>query len=119
MGKPRRTSPLWHVPDRLWASISDILEHYEPQKRRGTRGRPGVDRRRILDGIIFQLRTGCPWNRIPPAYGNDATIHRYFRMWSDAGILERIWRVLVAESPELAKFWTPLGDTAPEREGPG
>ena len=117
MGRARRSPALWHVPDRLWTRINQILERHEPEKLEGTRGRPRIDRRRILDGIIFQLRTGCPWNRIPPIYGSDATMHRYFRSWSDSGTFEMIWRVLVEESPDLAQFWPPPGGSALKGDG--
>jgi putative transposase len=98
---------MWHVPDELWRRIEAMIESQESGKPKLSRGRPRVDRRRILDGIIFRLRTRCRWNLIPPVYGNDSTLHRYFRLWSQSGVLESIWRVLVEHSPEMADLWTP------------
>jgi putative transposase len=119
MGRTPRAPTLWHVPDRLWSRIDQVLESHEPKKSQGTRGRPRVDRRRILDGIIFQLRTGCQWNHIPPIYGSDSTIHRYFRIWSESGVLAKIWEVLVVDSPELAKVWAPPTNGPAKGDGPG
>ena len=98
---------MWHVPDDLWTRIEALIESTEPGRAKVSRGRPRVDRRRILDGIIFRLRTGCRWSLIPPVYGSDSTLHRYFRLWSQSGVLDRIWAVLVEHSPEMAGLWTP------------
>jgi hypothetical protein len=53
---------IWHVSDQLWEKIDPILAEHDPPKRTG---RPRADRRAVLDAIIFRLRTGCQWNRIP------------------------------------------------------
>lgn len=118
MRKNSRGPTLWHVPDDLWIRIAPLLGGQEPAKGKATRGRPRVDQRRILDGIIFRLRTGCQWNLIPPVYGSDSTLHRYFRMWTRSGVFERVWRVLVEQSPELADLWTPPADGSGNGENP-
>ena len=64
-------------------------------------GRKRVHPRRILDGIIFRMRTGCHWNRLPKELGDDSTIHRTFQRCVELGLLERIWAVLVEECEEL------------------
>ena len=98
---------LWHVPDTLWTRIEAILDSEDGEKAKASRGRPRVNRRVILDGIIFRLRTGCRWNDIPPVYGSDSTLHRYFRLWSQSGLFERVWAALVEHAPELSGLWTP------------
>ena len=55
----------------------------------------------MLDGIIFRMRSGCQWNRLPKELGDDSTIHRTFQRWVQLGVLERIWPVLVKECEEL------------------
>ena len=57
--------------------------------------------RGILDGIIFRMRSGCHWNRLPRELGDDSTIHRTFQRWVELGVLERIWAALVEECQEL------------------
>jgi putative transposase len=96
--RKRRMATLWEVPDGLWARIEPILNEADPPKRRG---RKRVDRRRVLDGIIFRLRTGCQWNHIPSVYGDDSTIHRCFKRWCELDVFEQIWAALVAECDEL------------------
>lgn len=99
MGKRKpRMGTLWEVTDGLWARIEPLLNELDPPKQRG---RKRVDRRRVLDGIIFRLRTGCQWNHIPGVYGDDSTIHRCFTKWCALGIFEQIWALLVEECDEL------------------
>jgi len=95
---------MWHVPDHLWEQIRPILDEPEPRK---ALGRPRTDRRLILDGILFRLRTGCQWNHIPPVYGSDTTLHRYFLRWTRSGIFDRVWDLLVQECADLRQIqWT-------------
>jgi putative transposase len=99
MAKRKRRMPtLWEVPDGLWERIEPLLEKEDPPK---PTGRKRVNRRRVLDGIIFRLRTGCQWNHIPHVYGDDSTIHRCFQHWCESGLFEKIWASLVKECDEL------------------
>jgi hypothetical protein len=49
------------VPERLWQAIEPLLP--TPPPRHG--GRPRVDDRACLTGIVYQLRTGMPWRLLP------------------------------------------------------
>lgn len=81
-----------------------ILELRDPQKRKG---RPRTDQRRIIDGLIFKVRTGCQWNLIPRVYGSDTTLYRTARKWCSLGVWPILWALIVGESPELAQWdWT-------------
>jgi putative transposase len=95
--KPRMPT-LWEVPDGLWERIEPLLNELDPPQRTG---RHRIDRRRVLDGIIFRLRTGCQWNHIPKVYGDDSTIHRCFQRWCRLGLFGRIWALIVEECDEL------------------
>ena len=96
--RKHRMATLWEVPDELWERIEPLLLKDEPPK---ATGRKRVDRRRVLDGIIFRMRTGCQWNHIPRVYGSDRTIHRYFQQWCQSGLFEKIWALLVEECDDL------------------
>ncbi len=90
---------IWRVPDELWEKIEPILAEYDPPKRTG---RPRVDRRAVLDAVvIFRLRTGCQWNRLPKEFPDDSSVHRAFQRWVGLGVLERVWASLVEECEEL------------------
>ena len=72
MTEKRETLPtLWEISDDLWEQIHPVILEMDPPK---STGRKRVDPRRILDGIIFRMRTGCHWNRLPGELGDDSTI---------------------------------------------
>jgi putative transposase len=51
-------------------------------------------RREIVNGILYVLRSGCPWRSLPhdlPAWG---TVYDYFRCWQRDGIWEQILEAL-------------------------
>jgi putative transposase len=100
MRRSVRAASLWHVPDGLWKEIRPILE---PETHPRAMGRPRADSRRILDGILFRLRTGCQWNHIPPVFGSDSTLHRYYLQWTRSGILDKVWALLVRACPDLER----------------
>ena len=50
------------IPDDLWNEIKNILPDEKPEN---TIGRPIVPYRKVIDGIMFVLRTGCQWKMIP------------------------------------------------------
>src|SRR5919112_4302422 len=77
------------VPEALWEAIEPLLPK-EPPKPKG--GRPRVPNRAALGGIIFVLRTGCPWRLLPKELGcgNGTTCWRRLRDWQEAGVWERL-----------------------------
>jgi putative transposase len=51
-------------------------------------------RREIVNGILYVLRSGCPWRLMPhdlPAWG---TVYDYFRMWQKQGIWDQVVEAL-------------------------
>jgi transposase len=81
----------WEVSDQDWRHVERVLERLDPAL---STGRPRVNPRRALNGILYRAHTGCRWREIPPSYGDDATVHRTFRRWLDLGVLEKIRDVL-------------------------
>jgi putative transposase len=99
--KKRTVTPLptiWHVPDELWERLEPVLNELDPPAKTG---RPRIAPRPALDGIIYEMRTGCQWNVLPKEFGDDSSVHRTFQRWIRLGILDRIWALLVAECEEL------------------
>jgi putative transposase len=94
----RPLETIWEVPDELWTRFEPILlEHYPP----AATGRPRADLRRVLNGVIFRMRSGCQWNQMPKRFGDDATIHRWFQRWVRDGVFEQLWALLLEECAEL------------------
>jgi putative transposase len=97
--KKKTVDTIWEIPDNLWALIEPILQEDAPPPKNS--GRPRADWRRILNGIVFRMRTSCQWNRLPKEFGDDSTVHRWFQRWCRNGVMERIWAFLVHECDEL------------------
>jgi putative transposase len=89
---------IWELPDGLWERIEPILERRYPPARTG---RPRADLRRVLDGVIFRMRSGCQWNQLPERFGADSTVHGWFQRFVRDGVLEEIWAELVRECERL------------------
>lgn len=90
---------IWKCPDELWDNfVLPILHELDPEPHTG---RPRIDQRRALDGIIFQMRSGCQWNHLPREFGDDASIHRTFQRWIVRGVLQHIWAKLVQRCDDL------------------
>jgi transposase len=82
------------VSDELWALVAPLLPP-EPPKPKG--GRPRVPDRAALTGIIFVLKTGIPWEMLPPEMGcgSGVTCWRRLRDWQETGVWERLHRALL------------------------
>jgi len=72
------------------------LEPFFPKSH----GRPRVDDRRVLSGIIFINRNGLRWCDAPKEYGPHKTLYNRWKRWSDMGVFARIMSGLAAESAE-------------------
>ena len=44
--------------------------------------------RKMLEGVIFRMRSSCAWNHLPKELGDDSTIHRTFQRWVERGVLD-------------------------------
>jgi transposase len=84
------------LSDELWAVIAP---HLPPRKRRAKRkgGRPPVENRAALTGILFVLRHGLPWGELPRELGcgSGVTCWRRLVAWQQAGVWPRVWRALL------------------------
>lgn len=65
-------------------------------------GKPRVDDRRVISGIIYVIRNGLQWKDAPREYGPHKTLYNRFVRWSRRGVFERIFAGLAGEgsSPE-------------------
>jgi transposase len=92
-------------------------------------GRPRIDDRSVLAGIIFDLKSGIPWDMLPKEMGcgSGSTCWRRVRDWQEAGVWEELHRVLLNRlgegdridwdrvSPDSASVLAKRGDKEPAR----
>ena len=84
---------LWQLTDELWVRIEPLLPL---AKRPGTVGHPALSQRRVLNGILHVLRTGCQWKSLPKEmFGASSSLHKYFQAWQTSGVWARIFQLLL------------------------
>lgn len=84
---------LWRVPNELWVKIEALLP---PAKRARTPGRTALPQRRVLNGILYVLRTGCQWKSLRKEwFGASSSLHAYFQAWQRLGVWQQIFQLLL------------------------
>ncbi len=74
----------YELSDAEW----DRLSTYLPSVVTG--GRPREDDRRVLNGIVWKIRSGAPWRDVPARYGSWKSIYTRFRRWALDGTFTRM-----------------------------
>jgi transposase len=82
------------LTDEQWLLIADIFPVPVPDPRGG---RPRIDARRCLEGILWVLRSGARWKDLPRSFPSYVTCWRRFVEWSKAGVWDQTWRQLVEQ----------------------
>jgi transposase len=127
--KRRKQAPSWRVPTELWERVEPLLPRYSPSQQGG---RPRLDLRRVLDGILYVLRTGCQWKAAPREFGSASALHSYFQEWTEKRVFFQLWKEALREYDALegidwgwqsldgAMTKAPLGGekNRPESDGP-
>jgi transposase len=81
------------VTDAQWQLVEPILN-----QRKSTGRPPTVDRRAVLNALLYMDRTGCQWRMLPNDFPNWTTVRYYFDLWTQDGTLERINDLLRQEA---------------------
>jgi len=81
------------LTDDQWATLAP---HLPPPRARTDR--PAKDHRTVVEGIVWQLRTGMPWRDLPERYGPWESVYTRFRRWQAAGVWDRALAALQAEA---------------------
>ncbi len=86
------------MSDLFWLTDAQMarLEPFFPKSH----GKPRVDDRRVLSGIVFINRDGLRWRDAPNEYGPHKTLYNRWKPWSDKGIFARMMVGLAAEHGE-------------------
>lgn len=86
------------VSDALWQRIEPLLPPPKPRRLRYP-GRKPLDRRKVLTGIIFVLKTGIPWEDLPQEMGCGCGMSclNYLKAWQEAGVWVSLHQVLLQE----------------------
>ena len=86
------------MSDLYWLSEAQVerLRPYFPKSR----GKPRVDDRRVLSGIIYIQRNGLMWKHAPRDYGSPKTLYNRWKRWSDKGVFTRMMDGLASKGAD-------------------
>ena len=76
------------LSDTQWAAIEPLLPYLG--------GKPRVDDRRVISGILHRFREGLRWRAIPSEYGPRTTLFNRFNRWSERGLWQQLFAALAA-----------------------
>lgn len=83
------------LTEKQWQKLQPLLPPHKPKT-----GRPNMDHRKVMNGILWILRTGAPWRDLPSRYGKWQTVSSRFYRWRRAGIWEKVLAALQSESDQ-------------------
>jgi transposase len=78
------------VSKELWMALEPLIPEFVPSRKGGRRR--SVDAQAALNGILYVLHTGIPWEDLPQelGYGSGMTCWRRLRDWQAAGVWEKL-----------------------------
>ncbi len=83
------------LTDDQWALLEPLLP-----SSKGKQSRPFRDHRQVLEGIVFRLRTGCPWRDLPERFGPWQTVWKRHARFSKDGTWDQILQALLVKADE-------------------
>ncbi|MBB3105475.1 transposase [Azomonas macrocytogenes] len=81
--------PRLMLSDEHWSKRQEILLHKAIYNKR--------DLRMTVEGMLYRMRTGCPWRDLPKAFGHWNKVYKRFNAWSASGKWLKIFKRLVVE----------------------
>ncbi len=106
------------LTDAQWEKIGPLLPK-RPKRPRG--GRPPANDRKVLEGILWILRSGARWQDLPDEFPSPATCWRRLRDWEEQEVWLTIWRAFLAELNQREQLdWSESfldGSFAPAKKG--
>jgi transposase len=83
------------LTNEQWLQIQDLIP--DPRKRADGKGRPARDKRQVMEGVLWILRTGAPWKDLPKRFPPYQTCHRRFQQWQEQGVMRKVVEALVKD----------------------
>ncbi len=86
------------LTDAQWALLEPLLP-----SSKGRQSRPFRDHRQVVEGIVFRLRTGCPWRDLPERFGPWQTVWKRHARFSKDGTWDQILQALLIKADEAGQ----------------
>ena len=79
--------------DQFWLTDKQFAR-IAPHLPTDTRGKPRVDDRRVISGIVHVLKSGGRWIDAPAVYGPRKTLYNRYVRWAAKGVWVDLFHVL-------------------------
>jgi len=86
------------LTDKQWEKIQDLVP--DGPVRSDGKGRPWRDKREVLEGVLWIVKTGARWRDLPKDYPPYQTCHRRFQQWVESGVFDKVIEALVKDLQE-------------------
>jgi transposase len=81
------------LTDIQWLQLEPLLQASRGQRHGGGRPRK-YELRRIVDAMLYVVKTGCQWRQMPVNFPPWQSVYQQFRIWRDGGVWQRVTKVL-------------------------
>lgn len=82
------------LTDDVWEYLRPLLPPQKPLT-----GRPAVDHRLVVEGMLWVARTGSSWRELPERFGPWSTVASRYQRWGKEGLWTRIVQTLLLQEP--------------------
>ena len=72
------------VTDDQWEVLQPMLPAPKPV------GRPPLDRRQVVNAVLYLVRTGCQWRQLPSEFPRWKSVYTVYRRWRISGLWQQI-----------------------------
>jgi hypothetical protein len=95
--EPIQLSGLPALTDALWEQVRPLLPLQKPLT-----GRPAIDHRLIVEGMLWVARTNSSWRELPERFGPWTTVASRYQRWCKEGLWACILQVLLPKDASFA-----------------
>jgi len=86
------------ISDEVWVVMAPLLP------RVAGRGRPWLDHRLVVEGIVWRYRTGALWRDVPERFGPWNTVFKRFDRWAKVGTWARVLAAVQGRADQLGSL---------------
>ena len=88
------------LDEELWEVIEPLLPPLKPRRAKHP-GRKPLDRRKVVTGIMFVLKSGIAWEDLPQEMGcgSGMSCWRYLDTCQKAGVWDKVHQALLDRLP--------------------
>ncbi|MGW3208672.1 transposase [Streptomyces sp. NPDC001135] len=79
------------LTDQEWELLAPLIP-------RSATGRPRVEDRQVVNGMVYKLRTGISWRDLPERYGPWKTVYTRFRRYALDGVFTQALQQVQAQA---------------------